>query len=211
MKKQTIFQLLPVMFIFILVGSTAVAQQANPDAEKAQREADMKAKQEQLELQRQQMKDQQLKTMEMERAFAEQDREAARARSSTRVYSSAIAGDTPYFFVSGDQENQSSLTLRNSFNGTSDTSKGEFDVGETTRHIRCTINGKVRSGEITVKVLYPGGKVFKNLSITSSAEISFTQSLSISEEDQKKYVGSWTYEVTANKAEGSYNLSFMTH
>jgi len=60
-------------------------------------------------------------------------------------------------------------------------------------------------------VLYPGGKVFKNLSITSSAEISFSQSLSISEEDQKKYVGSWTYEVTADKAEGSYNLSFMTN
>jgi len=211
MKKQTIFQMLPLMFIFILVGSTAMAQQSNTDAEKAQKDAELKAKQEQLELQRQQMKDQQLKTMELERAFAEQERESARARSSARVYSSGIAGDTPYFFVSGDQGNQSSLTLRNSFNGTSDTSKGEFDVGESTRHIRCTINGKVRSGEITVKVLYPGGKVFKNLSITSSAEISFSQSLSISEEDQKKYVGSWTYEVTADKAEGSYNLSFMTN
>ena len=211
MKKQTIFQMLPLMFIFILVGSTAIAQQSNTDAEKAQKETELKAKQELLELQRQQMKDQQAKTLELERAFAEQARESDRVRSTARVYSTGIAGDAPYFFVSGDQDNQSSLTLRNSFNGTSDTSKGEFDVGESTRHIRCTINGKVRSGEITVKVLYPGGKVFKNLSITSSAEISFSQSLSISEEDQKKYVGSWTYEVTANKAEGSYNLSFMTH
>lgn len=211
MKKQTIFQMLPFMFIFLLVGSTTIAQQSNPDKEKAAREDQFKAKQEQLELQQQQLKDQQLKTMELEHAFAEQERESTRARSSARVYSTGIAADTPYFFVSGDQENQSSLTLRNSFNGTSDSSKGEFDVDESTRHIRCTINGKVRSGKITVKVLYPGGKVFKDLSITSSAEISFTQSLSISEEDQKKYVGSWTYEVTADKAEGSYNLSFMTH
>jgi hypothetical protein len=211
MKKQTIFQMLPVMFIFILVGSAAIAQQSNPDKEKAAREDQLKAKQEQLEIQQQQMKDQQLKTMEMERAFAEQSRDVARARSSARVYSTGIAGDAPYFFVSEDQDNQSSLTLRNSFNGTSDSSKGEFDVDESTSHIRCTINGKVRSGEITVKVLYPGGKVFKNLSINSSAEISFTQSLFIKKEDQKKYVGSWTYEVTADKAEGSYNLSFMTN
>jgi len=113
--------------------------------------------------------------------------------------------------VSDGQENQSSLTLRNSFNGTSDTSQGEFDVDESTSHIRCTINGKVRSGKINVKVLYPGGKVFKDLSITSSAEISFTQSLSIKEEELKKYAGTWRYEITADKAEGNYILSFMTH
>jgi len=53
--------------------------------------------------------------------------------------------------------------------------------------------------------------VFKNLSITSSAEMSFTQSLSLNDEDRKKYVGAWTYEIEADKAEGSYMLSFSTH
>jgi hypothetical protein len=218
MKKQTIFGIIPFTFAFLLLGSLVMAQQSQTDdKEQAARDAEMKAKQEQLEFQRQEMKEQQLKAMEMEKEFAVQARQSARAsssdrsRSTARVYSSGIAGDAPYFFVAGDQENQSSLTLRNSFNGTSDSSQGEFDVDETTSHIRCTINGKVRSGEITVKVLYPGGKVFKNLSITSSAEISFTQSLSINQEDHKKYVGSWKYEVTADKAEGSYNLSFVTH
>jgi hypothetical protein len=216
MKKQTIVRIIPVTFAFLLLGSVAIAQQSQADdQEKAARDAEMKAKQEQLEFQRQEMKEQQLRAMEMEKEFAEQARQSASVSSSGRARSAvrlnAIGGDSPYYFVTGDQENQSSLTLRNSFNGTSDSSEGEFDVDESTSHIRCTINGKVRSGEITVKVLYPGGKVFKNLSITSSAEISFTQSLSINEDDHKKYVGSWQYEITADKAEGSYVLSFMTH
>jgi hypothetical protein len=209
MKKRTIFRIIPVTLAILLLGSGVFAQQspANTDKEKAAREAEMKARQEQIEFQQQQMKEQQLKTIEVERAFADQ----ARARSSARVYSSGFSDDSPYFFVSGGQENQSSLTLRNSFNGTSDTSQGEFDVDQSTTHIRCTINGKVRSGKINVKVLYPGGKVFKDLSITSSAEISFTQSLSINEEELKKYVGTWKYEVAADKAEGNYILSFVTH
>ena len=69
----------------------------------------------------------------------------------------------------------------------------------------------VGSGKITVRVLYPNGKVFKDLSITSSAEISFTQNMSIQKEEKNKYVGAWKYKVTADKAEGSYTLSFMTH
>ncbi len=206
MKKQTIFRILPVTLTLLLLGSVAMAQQT-PTAEEK-----MKAKQAQLEQQQEEMKEQQQITIQLERAYAEQARESARARSSARVYSysSGSSDEKPYVFFSGGQESQSQLIIRNSYRGTSDTSKGEFDVNESTTHIRCMINGKVRSGKITIKVLYPGGKVFKNLSITSSAEISFTQSLSIKEEEKKKYIGSWNYEVTADKAEGSYMLSFMT-
>jgi hypothetical protein len=209
MKKQIIFRIFPVTLALLILGSVVLAQQSPTaaDKEKAAMEAEMKAKQELLEFQQQQMKEQQLKTMEIERAYADQ----ARARSSSRVYSSGSSDEGPYFFVSGSQENQSQLTLRNSFNGNSDTSQGEFDVDENTTYIRCTINGKVRSGIINIKVLYPGGKVFKDLSITSSAEISFSQSFSIKEEDVKKYAGSWNYQVTADKAEGNYVLSIMTH
>ncbi|MCK4991626.1 MAG: hypothetical protein KAS29_14110, partial [Bacteroidales bacterium] len=103
------------------------------------------------------------------------------------------------------------LTIRNSFDGETDSAEGEFDVDESTSHIRCTINGKAKSGKITVKILYPGGKVFKDLSITSSAQISFSQSLTIQEEEKNKYIGAWKYKITADKAEGSYTLSFMTH
>ena len=210
MKTQTILRMLSLSLMLTLLGSVAMAQTSE---EKKAMEAEMKEKQAQLELQHKELKEQQLKTIEVERAYANQEREASRARSSARVYSRSTGfGDEPSYFVySGGQENQSQLTIRNSFDGNTDTSDGEFDVDESTTHIRCTINGKARSGKINIRVLYPGGKVFKDLSITSSAEISFTQSLSIKEEDKKKYVGAWTYKITADKAEGSYMLSFMTH
>jgi len=210
MKTQTILRMLSLTLLLTLLGNVAMAQTSE---EKKAMDAEMKEKQAQLELQHKELKEQQLKTIEVERAYANQEREASRARSSARVYSRSTGfGDEPSYFVySGGQENQSQLTIRNSFDGNTDTSDGEFDVDESTTHIRCTINGKARSGKINIRVLYPGGKVFKDLSITSSAEISFTQSLSIQEEDKKKYVGAWTYKITADKAEGSYMLSFMTH
>jgi len=210
MKTQTILRMLSLTLMLTLLVSVAMAQTSE---EKKAMDAEMKEKQAQLELQHKELKEQQLKTIEVERAYANQEREASRARSSARVYSRSTGfGDEPSYFVySGGQENQSQLTIRNSFDGNTDTSDGEFDVAESTTHIRCTINGKARSGKINIRVLYPGGKVFKDLSITSSAEISFTQSLSIQEEDKKKYVGAWTYKITADKAEGSYMLSFMTH
>ena len=149
---------------------------AQTNEEKKAKDAEMKAKQEHIEIQRKQMKEQQLKTIELEHAHAEQAREASRARSSARAYSrssgfSSGYDEPSYFIYSGGQENQSQLTIRNSFDGETDSAEGEFDVNESTTHIRCTINGKARSGKITVKVLYPGGKVFKDLSITSSADL----------------------------------------
>jgi len=212
MKTQTIFRMLSLSMLFVLLGSVAMGQSKQEKEIKKAQEAEKKAKQEQIEFQRQEMKEQQLKTIELERMYTEQAREASRARSSARVYSRSSGFDEPsYFIYSGGQENQSQLTIRNSFDGNTDSSEGEFDVDESTTHIRCTINGKARSGKINIKILYPGGKVFKDLSITSSAEISFTQSFSIKEEEKKKYVGAWTYKITADKAEGSYMLSFMTH
>lgn len=209
MKTQTIFRMFSLSLLFVLLGSVAMAQTKE---EKKAKDAEMKAKQEQIEIQRKQMKEQQLKTIELEHVYADQAREASRARSSARVYSRSSGFDEPsYFIYSGSQENQSQLTIRNSFDGETDSAEGEFDVDESTSHIRCTINGKAKSGKITVKILYPGGKVFKDLSITSSAQISFSQSLTIQEEEKNKYIGAWKYKITADKAEGSYTLSFMTH
>ncbi len=209
MKTQTIFRMFSLSLLFVLLGSVAMAQTKE---EKKAKDAEMKAKQEQIEIQRKQMKEQQLKTIELEHVYADQAREASRARSSARVYSRSSGFDEPsYFIYSGSQENQSQLTIRNSFDGETDSAEGEFDVNESTTHIRCTIKGKARSGKISVKVLYPGGKVFKDLSITSSAQISFSQSLTIQEKEKNKYIGAWKYKVTADKAEGSYTLSFMTH
>ena len=208
MKTFTIFRIFPLSLALILLGAAAMAQSKD---EQAAKEAEMKAKQEQIEFQRQQMKEQQVKTMELEKVYAEQARAAARARSAERVYipSTGISGE-PFFYSFG-QENQSQLTLRNSFNGETVSSAGDFVVDDNISHIRLTINGKVRHGEISVRVLLPDGKKFKDLTINSSAEIAFSQSLTLKDEDKNKYVGAWKYEVKTKTAEGNYSLSIMTH
>jgi len=207
MKKSTMFRTFPLILSLLLLGSVLMAQT------KEEKKAELKAKQEQVEIQRKQMKEQQLKTIELERSYAEQAREASSARTSTWVYpsSTGFEDESSVYFISEDQGNQSKLTIRNTFDGNSTSSKGEFDVDESTRHIRFRMNGKVRSGEISIKVVYPDGKVFKELTMISPTDISFTQSITINEKEMKKYVGSWQYEVSADKAEGSYSLSFMTH
>ena len=49
------------------------------------------------------------------------------------------------------------------------------------------------------------------MTINSSAEVTYSQSTTISEEEGDKYIGTWNYEVSAEKAEGNYMLQIMTH
>jgi len=199
--------------ILLLSGSVLMAQKREKE-EKAAQEAEMKAKKEMLEQQKQiQEQHEKMKQLEIiyadrERDFERQEREASRAR--TFVHSS---GDSPnYVFYSGSEQNtQTQLTLRNSFDGASESSKGEFEVGEDTHHFRVMINGKVKSGEIRIIVDYPNGDTFKDMTINSAAEISFSQSVSISEEEGGKYVGDWNYKVIAENAKGNYMLQIQTH
>jgi len=142
--KKILFRMLPAALLLFMFASISMAQDNRVIEEKAAKEKEMKAKQAELEKQHKQMKEQQLKTIELETMYEEQARTAGRsserARSAARVYSWSDGDSSPYFIYSGGQENQSQLTLRNSFDGESDSSEGEFDVDESTTHIRCMIN-----------------------------------------------------------------------
>lgn len=207
MKTTRFTGIILALVIFSLASHQALAQTKEEirDIDEAAMEQEMKVKKEMLKVQHLEMSEQVRQLAEFNRAYA------AEARSSGRSSYVFSSGDSPYILQSMDHGNQSQLTLRNSFSGGSDLSKGEFDVSNGTRMFRCMINGKVRSGKITIKVMYPGGKVFKELTITSSAEIMFSQSLKINEESDGKYFGSWKYEVSAEKAEGNYMLQISTN
>ena len=212
------------VLIFTLSGTSIVAQNKKSDEEekKAQVEAEMQHKKQMLEEEHRQMKQKQQQMEEQERKMRElewQYRDQARdmERASRESYMSRSSGrtwvqpDVFHFEEYQSQASQTQLTLRNSFQGGSDNSDGEFQVDEGSRHFRCTINGKVKAGEITIKITYPSGKVFKDLTINSAAEITFSQALTISEEKGDKYIGTWGYEVKVDKAEGSYMLSIMAN
>ncbi len=181
-------------------------------AQKEMQEMELQAKKRMLE---QQQKMQQLeyeyqkqkKQHELERLSRESSRGV---RAETRT--SGIRSEGDYMIAAPFvQSNQSQLTLRNNFDGGSDTSKGKFEVGEDSRHFKCMISGKVKSGDIYISVKYPDGKVFKELKINSAAEVNFTQSRTMKDGEKDRYIGSWSYEVKANKAEGIYMLQIMTY
>jgi hypothetical protein len=198
MKAKHTLGILFILFLVFGPGHKVQAQQievqqTDEEQQRELQEEELRERKELLEAQEDEMRAQ-------EREYTEQVRHM---RASSRYVE--VVPAVHY------QDSHSQLTLRNSFKGGTDSSKGEFEVDSGTTHFRCMINGKVRSGEITIKVLYPGGKVFKDLTINSSAEISFSQSLSIKSDKAAKYIGSWQYEIKAEKAEGSYVLQISTN
>ena len=237
MKSFTTYRQILLALIFILAGFVVMAQdkESEQEMQKAMQAEEMKAKKEQMEAQMQMQKalqaeemqarkdlleeqrhqqQDQMRHLEEEyadqaRLFERQTREYSRAPSTGR--SSLSSPEGTYFFGTYGQESQSQLTLRKSFRGTTSTSKGEFDVEPEIRQFRCMISGSVKSGEILIGVEYPDGKTFKELVINSSADVNFSQSISIKEGEEKKYTGSWSYVIKADEAEGNYMLQIMTH
>ncbi len=215
MKNRKNLRILTALLLMLMTGFMLQAQTSQEAQEKAQQEKKMQMKEMEMQLKKQQL-EQERKASELEKIYEVQARTSARssgrARENSVIYTRPYVSDEgAYFIQSYGQESQSQLTLRNSFNGETVNSSGEFEVDEKTTHFRLTANGKVRHGEISLKVLYPGGKVFKDLTINSSAEITFSQSLTIKEEEKNKYIGTWKYEVKTKTAEGNYMLSIMTH
>ena len=207
-----------VVSAILISGTVVFAQSKEAEKEKQQaQEAEKKAQMEMLMQERKMaLEDQQKKMQQLEQEYADQARVFERqARDYSRWTVPQVTGiavpDGEVFITGWGQDNQSQLTIRKNFRGTTNTSKGNFDVEADIRRFRCMINGSVRVGEITIMVEYPDGKVFKELTINSSADINFSQSISIEEDKSDKYVGSWTYVIKADNAEGSYMLQIMTN
>lgn len=195
--------------MFLMAGFNLQAQQTDEELAREKELEEIQVRKDMLEEQEKKMKEMEIQFTEQSRVIEERARESSRARVAHRSSGAIVE---PFFVPTMyGQENHTQLTLRNSFRGGSDSSKGEFEVEKGTRYFRCMINGKVRTGQITIKVEYPGGKVFKEMTITSSAEINYSQSLSIKEGEEGKYIGSWKYTVEAEKAEGDYILQISTH
>ena len=160
-----------------------------------------------------------------ERASAEEaERSSERARTSYReaVRVSAGAkqaypapptmsystGDGVYI-MSSSGSSSSQLSLSKSFDGQSSENDGTFDVDETVRHISLQLSGSVKEGEIEITITLPDGDELKDLTIDTSADIQFSQSIKISAAEDR-YYGQWEYTVESDEAVGHYRLSIQT-
>jgi len=119
-------------------------------------------------------------------------------------------GHEPFFVWGGQGSSSSSLNLSKTYTGESKENSGSFQVDESVRRITMNINGNVKSGSITIKILLPGGKVLKEVTLDDSANMTFSQSIRIAEEETK-YYGDWKYTIAAEKCDGRYQLMISTH
>jgi len=214
----------------MISGALVFAQEK--DAEKQQQsemEEQMRIRKQMLEQQQEQMKQQQEQMKQQQEQMKEiQKQVEVRIKDLPYISAESLKLQLPilmdkdlkfgtgksfdyHFFNSFDQGNRSQLILRKNFNGTTDTSKGEFDVEEDIRNFRCMVSGTVESGEIFIRLQYPDGKVFKELTINSSADINFNQSVSIGEGEKSRHTGKWSYVIKADKAVGQYMLQISTN
>jgi len=164
-----------VVSAILISGTVVFAQSKEAEKEKQQaQEAEKKAQMEMLMQERKMaLEDQQKKMQQLEQEYADQARVFERqARDYSRWTVPQVTGiavpDGEVFITGWGQDNQSQLTIRKNFRGTTNTSKGNFDVEADIRRFRCMINGSVREGEITILVEYPDGKPFKELTINSN-------------------------------------------
>ena len=132
-------------------------------------------------------------------------REMARARSMDRA-----SRDYVYVTGMGSGEHNSRLTLSKNYSGQSIDKQGTFEVEESITKLKLSIEGHVNSGSITVSLILPGGKPYKSLTMDDSADIHWSESLNIKEEETK-YYGTWKYRITTKVAEGSYLMSINTY
>jgi hypothetical protein len=97
------------------------------------------------------------------------------------------------------------LILKKYFETESVSKESEFEVEKDQRRFKVTITGWCKSGEIHVTILRPSKKVYKAITIDTSAEVEWSQSVRFTDEDTD-YVGEWIIQIVAKEADGSYNV-----
>ena len=113
-------------------------------------------------------------------------------------------------WTTGGSENSFSLSLRKSFNGESLTTKTtSFSVDDDQSKLRFSVSGRCDEGSITVNFILPSGKSFTKIQIDSSADIEWSQSLTM--EKESIYKGQWKVEVKAVKAKGKYQVNIRSY
>lgn len=132
-------------------------------------------------------------------------REMSRARSLSRERED-------YIYVSGygSGEHNSRLMLSKRYDGQSIDKQGTFNIEDKITKLKLSIEGRVESGSIKISLILPDGKPFKSLTVDDSADIRWSESLSI-KEGETKYFGTWKYRITTKVADGHYQMSINTY
>ncbi|MBN2666268.1 MAG: hypothetical protein JXR67_07140 [Bacteroidales bacterium] len=86
----------------------------------------------------------------------------------------------------------------------------EFDVNLPSTVVM-SINGECKEGEIKIKIIMPGGKVYSDIMIDEFGNLNWRKSFSVSEEENKEKAGEWKFQIDASKATGFFRISFRAY
>jgi len=146
-------------------------------------------------------------------------RSSSRARATSRVVVPAVPDvediemhdyNHSFVYTTTSSDKNSKLTLSKRYEGTTATKNGAFKVEDGVKKIRISITGKVEQGKINVELYLPDGKDVGKFQMDDTADVNWSQSIGIDEEETK-YYGEWTYIIKTEDAHGYYSLSLSTY
>ncbi|MBE9512247.1 MAG: hypothetical protein IMY71_15355 [Bacteroidetes bacterium] len=103
----------------------------------------------------------------------------------------------------------SHLTLRKALSKNSSTKNSKFIIDADQKKIRMSASGSLSEGKISITISEPSGKEFQKIEMDSSADIEWSQTLGLDEEN-KNYFGEWEFEIVISQATGMYSFSIST-
>ena len=115
----------------------------------------------------------------------------------------------PLSINSWTSDKSSHLTLRKNLSNNTSTKNSKFIINPDQKKLRLSAQGSLSEGKISISISDPSGKEFQKIDIDSSADIEWSQTLGIDEEN-KKYLGEWKFEIVISQATGRYSFSIST-
>jgi len=189
-------KLLVAFLLYLLIVPFSFAQNTNDEKEFIKQNKEMKKQEAELKRQALAMK-------EVHEALAEQ------------AVDMRMMPGRPPMPAPPDPNVYKNLTLQKMFRNESLVKEVTFDVNNDFSEYRDTnpndrfilnLKGSCSSGAIKITIYGPSGKVFKELTIDPSANVSWSQYVMFTVE--KKYQGTWKTKIEAENARGFYDLSF---
>jgi len=85
-----------------------------------------------------------------------------------------------------------------------------IDVDLDVKSVVMSVNGDCKSGEVRIKIIMPGGKVYSDILIDEFGDLNWRKSFMISDTENKDKTGSWKFEINSSKASGFFNITLQT-
>ena len=77
--------------------------------------------------------------------------------------------------------------------------------------VMMSVNGECKEGEIKIRIIMPGGKVYSDIMIDGFGNLNWRKSFSVSGEENEDKAGEWKFQIDASKATGFFRISFRAY